>query len=95
MLQCCTVGKNWGVSTAALPACLPAVSCQAATSRAELLQLLQNMALGLVPEVLRAADGPQPEPQDFLIRGIALDKAGFMIVGDSVRVGQRIRFMVS
>lgn len=27
--------------------------------------------------------------------GMALSKAGFMIVGDSVRVGQRVRFMVS
>lgn len=26
--------------------------------------------------------------------GMALNKAGFMIVGDSVRVGQRVRFMV-
>jgi small ligand-binding sensory domain FIST len=53
------------------------------------------MALGLMPETLRAADGPQPEAQDFLIRGMAIDKAGFMVVGDAVRVGQRVRFMVS
>jgi hypothetical protein len=25
---------------------------------------------------------------------MALDKSGFMVVGDAVRVGQRIRFMV-
>jgi small ligand-binding sensory domain FIST len=68
---------------------------QAATSKQELLQLLSNMALGLMPETLRAADGPQPEAQDFLIRGMAIDKAGFMVVGDAVRVGQRVRFMVS
>ncbi|KAF6260236.1 hypothetical protein COO60DRAFT_1637771 [Scenedesmus sp. NREL 46B-D3] len=67
---------------------------QAATSRQELLQLLSNMALGLMPEMLRAADGPPPEAQDFLIRGMAVDKAGFMVVGDAVRVGQRLRFMV-
>jgi hypothetical protein len=30
-----------------------------------------------------------------LTAGMALSKAGFMIVGDSVRVGQRVRFMVS
>jgi hypothetical protein len=68
---------------------------QAATSKQELLQLLSNMALGLMPETLRAADGPQPEAQDFLIRGMSIDKAGFMVVGDAVRVGQRVRFMVS
>jgi hypothetical protein len=68
---------------------------QAATSKQELLQLLSNIALGLMPETLRAADGPQPEAQDFLIRGMAIDKAGFMVVGDAVRVGQRVRFMVS
>lgn len=28
------------------------------------------------------------------VTGMALSKAGFMIVGDSVRVGQRVRFMV-
>lgn len=52
------------------------------------------MALGLMPDVLRASDAAQLEPQDFLIRGMALDKSGFMVVGDSVRVGQQIRFMV-
>lgn len=53
------------------------------------------MALGLMPDVLRVADASQLEPQDFLIRGMALDKSGFMVVGDSVRAGQQIRFMVS
>ena len=68
---------------------------QVAKNKAELLELLRNMALGLMPETLRSPDAPQPEPQDFLIRGMALDKSGFMVVGDAVRVGQRIRFMVS
>jgi hypothetical protein len=31
--------------------------------------LLRNMAVGLVPEVLRVADGPPPEAHEFLIRG--------------------------
>jgi len=42
---------------------------QVASSRSELMLLLRNMAVGLVPEVLRAADGPPPEAHDFLIRG--------------------------
>ena len=33
--------------------------------------------------------------QDFLIRGLVLDKRGFMLVLDTVRVGERVRFMVS
>lgn len=72
-----------------------ACSLQAASSRSELLLLLRNIALGLMPETLRPADEQPLEPQDFLIRGMALDRAGFMVVGDAVRVGQRVRFMVS
>lgn len=67
---------------------------QVASSRAELLALLRNMALGLMPEVLRVPGGAPPAAHEFLIRGCALSKAGFMVVGDSVRVGQRVRFMV-
>lgn len=31
--------------------------------------MLRNMALGLMPDLLRVADGPPPEAHDFLIRG--------------------------
>lgn len=33
------------------------------------MQMLRNMALGVLPDVLRVADGPAPEAHDFLIRG--------------------------
>jgi hypothetical protein len=42
---------------------------QVAISRTELMQMLRNMALGVMPDVLRVADGPAPEAHDFLIRG--------------------------
>jgi hypothetical protein len=33
------------------------------------MTLLRNMALGVMPDVLRASDGPPLEAHDFLIRG--------------------------
>jgi hypothetical protein len=44
-------------------------AAQVASSRSELMQMLRNMALGLMPDLLRVADGPPPEAHDFLIRG--------------------------
>ena len=41
-----------------------------------------------------AAAATTPEPREWLIRGCALDRAGFMVVGDAIRAGQRLRFMV-
>ncbi|KAF8063849.1 hypothetical protein HT031_003706 [Scenedesmus sp. PABB004] len=66
---------------------------QVASGRPELLALLRNIAVGLVPQVLRSA-GSEPAPHQYLIRGVALDRAGFAAVGDAVRVGQHLRFMV-
>lgn len=49
--------------------CATLCHVQVASSKSELMQLLRNMAVGLMPELLRAADGPPPEAHDFLIRG--------------------------
>lgn len=57
------------------------------------MALLSNLTAGLAPDSLTSPNAP--EPQDFLIRGMAVDKAGFLVVGDKVRAGQCMRFMVS
>ncbi len=79
------------LSAANLSPCCAVLRChvswcvQVASSKSELMQLLRNMAVGLMPEVLRVADGPPPEPHDFLIRGkagcetlVGLNKALFV-----------------
>lgn len=64
-------------------------------------QLLQNLTLGLAPQDLPSIGGSSGSsnpselgPEAFLIRGMAFDKSGAMVVGDAVRVGQQLRFMV-
>jgi hypothetical protein len=52
-------------------------AAQVASSRSELLQMLRNMALGLMPDLLRMAGGPPPEAHDFLIRG----EGGWAVAG--------------
>jgi hypothetical protein len=49
--------------------CCALYCVQVASSKQELMLLLRNMAVGIMPEVLRVADGPPPEAHDFLIRG--------------------------
>jgi small ligand-binding sensory domain FIST len=61
------------------------------SSREELNGLLRNMTAGLAPPGLM---GRQPEPQDFLIRQVGFDNGGNMVVGDVVRPGQQMKFMV-
>jgi hypothetical protein len=71
----------------------PHAVCLCAYVAACSTSLLSNLALGVAPGGLRAADSL--EPQDFLIRGVLLERSGNMLVMDTVRVGERIRFMVS
>eukprot|EP00798_Chlamydomonas_sp_ICE-L_P013129 gene13129-3451_t len=52
---------------------------------------LQAAIPGLVPSTLKS--GPL-EPHDFLIRSMGIDKDGNIAVGDFLRQGQQIRFMV-
>eukprot|EP00877_Chromochloris_zofingiensis_P010885 jgi/Chrzof1/604/Cz01g22040.t1 len=63
-----------------------------ASNKQQLMALLSNLTAGLAPDSLTSPNAP--EPQDFLIRGMAVDKAGFLVVGDKVRAGQCMRFMV-
>lgn len=59
---------RFGLTTAVCCA-VPRRAAQVASSRTELMQMLRNMALGVLPDVLRVADSPAPEAHDFLIRG--------------------------
>lgn len=45
------------------------------------MTLLRNMALGVMPDVLRAADGPPLEAHDFLIRGTCCCEGLGMVSG--------------
>lgn len=58
--------------------------------------LLSDLSVGLAPETLTEAGAEQQPlaPHDFLIRPLALDPSGVIAVGDFVRAGQRMRFMV-
>jgi hypothetical protein len=60
-------------------------------SRQELDGLLRNMTCGLAPPGL---PGQVSEPQDFLIRQIGFDNGGNLVVGDMVKPGQQLKFMV-
>jgi hypothetical protein len=60
-------------------------------SRQELDGLLRNMTCGLAPAAL---PGQLSEPQDFLIRQIGFDNGGNLVVGDTVKPGQQLKFMV-
>ncbi|GBF93738.1 hypothetical protein Rsub_06070 [Raphidocelis subcapitata] len=68
-------------------------------SERELARVVSNLCCGLAPDdPLRAAAATaapgDAEPQDWLIRGMALTNTAQLAVGDELRVGQRLRFMV-
>jgi small ligand-binding sensory domain FIST len=57
--------------------------------------VVSNLCCGLAPDdPLRPAAAEDAEPQDWLIRGMALTSTAHLAVGDALRVGQRLRFMV-
>ncbi|KAG2486907.1 hypothetical protein HYH03_014406 [Edaphochlamys debaryana] len=62
-------------------------------SEAQVRRTVSNLTVGIAPDGMRPA--ATLEPQDFLIRALrGFDSEACLVVGDYMRVGQRIRFMV-
>lgn len=62
-------------------------------TEAQLRRTVSNLTVGLAPEGLKKTEAL--EPQEFLIRGlVGFDSEQGLVLGDAVRVGQRLRFMV-
>ncbi|GAX75694.1 hypothetical protein CEUSTIGMA_g3137.t1 [Chlamydomonas eustigma] len=58
------------------------------SSKEQLGSILNNLTLGVAPDTLSL------QPKDFLIRPMSITQEGSLAVGEYVRVGQRIRFMI-
>ncbi|KXZ56458.1 hypothetical protein GPECTOR_1g41 [Gonium pectorale] len=64
-------------------------------SETQLRRTVSNLTVGIAPDSGLVRAGEQLEPQDFLIRMLGgFDSQQALIVGDKMRPGQRLRFMV-
>eukprot|EP00198_Chlamydomonas_reinhardtii_P011498 XP_001700835.1 predicted protein [Chlamydomonas reinhardtii] len=76
-----------------LPALEAFQSVLGGMTETQLRRTVSNLTVGVAPEGLKPA--AELEPQDFLIRALrGFDAEQALVVGDYMRAGQRLRFMV-